>query len=465
MKINRVVLFLIGLIPFLVVHSSADFALSTMDDSKLEFTSIQNIEDLVIANITPIRTDNTDRIYTSNTTLSPNGDFIIFYRRPTRDTQMLCEYSFSSNASICVDGDAELPEFFGGFWSADSRYVVLNSDLNTLRLAQESDLTIYDTQTDTIINRTDDGVSVRESMFDEDVRNRIWIDIAPIFAPNGDLYFFRNAIDPSVDEWRADLMRIPAGEITGTSAPEALWRHPAIGAFTIFRTTNWYLDGSMSISPNGQYLAIASINVGQPDDTTNGIWLFDLTEKTVKTHIPISRLGESLEGLPIWLTQRMSEIELKGIFPTSLAWASDNNTLVIRMSNDLYYSEFFVPTFKYDVTADKFTSVYDFTAISEDDYKPESTLFDDVSLLADVNPTLMVMSPSHQALFYIGRDAITDTFVLSAISLVESGFVTPRRIATLTDYIPMNHTVTSIGYTAPTLRILTDEQLITLTEQ
>jgi hypothetical protein len=463
MKITRLALFLIGLLPFMVAHSSADVSHSTVDDSKLEFTSIQNLEELLSANITPTLTD---RIDPRTTTLSPNGEIIVFYHRDRENRMgMVCEYAFSANATTCMDGGEELPQFMGGFWSPDSRYVVLNSDVATLQFMRESDLTIYDTQTDTIINRTDDEVSVREDIFEDDVRNRVWIDTTPIFAPNGDLYFFRNAIDPSVDEWRADLMRIPASDITGTSAPEVLWRHPTIGAFPIFRTTDWYLDGAMSISPDGNYLAIASISLGRPDDTTNGIWLFDLAENAVKIQIPISRLGEATVGVPTWLTENMISTQFAGIMPNSLAWAGDSNTLVIRSINAIYYTEFFVPTYKYDVATDTLTSVYDFTTLSEDAYKPDITLFDDVSLFADVNPTIAVMSPSYQAVFYIGRDTLTDTFVLSAMSVVESGFATPRRIATLPDYEPLRNTITSIGYTSPILRISTGTQLITLTEQ
>ncbi|HRF99134.1 MAG TPA: hypothetical protein PLZ51_28175, partial [Aggregatilineales bacterium] len=246
---------------------------------------------------------------------------------------------------------------------------------------------------------------------------------------------------------------------------EVLWRHPTIGAYPVFRTSDWFLSGAMTISPDGKYLAISSIALGRPEDTTNGIWIFDLTQKSVKTQIPISRLGEVTVGVPTWLSENMISTQFAGIMPNSLAWAGDSNTLVIRSINAIYYTEFFVPTLKYDVVTDTLTSFYDFTTLSEDDYKPDVTLFDDISLFADVNPTVAVMSPSYQSVFYIGRDAIADTFVLSTMSVVESGFATPRRIATLPDYEPLRNTITSIGYTSPTLRISTGTQLITLTEQ
>lgn len=459
------ILFLIGLLPFIVAcgdNNKTQAQQISLNDNQLVFTSIQNVEDLLAANITPPMTANIDP---RSATLSPNGEIIVFYHRDReRRIGMVCEYTFSSNATICVDGGEELPDFIGGFWSPNSRYVVLDSDVTALQFMNESDLTIYDTQTDTIINRTDDGVSVREDIFEDDVRNRVWADTAPIFAPNGDLYFFRNAIDTSVDEWRADLVRIPASEITGTSAPEVLWRHPTIGAYPVFRTSDWFLNGAMSISPDGKYLAIASISLGRPDDTSNGIWLFDLTEKTAKTHIPISRLGEVTVGMPTWLAETMVSVQFAGIIPNSLAWASDSS-LVIKASNQLYYTKFFVPTYKYNVATDTLTSIYDFTTLSEEDYRPNTALFDDISLFADVNPTTAVVSPSGQTMFYIGLNQIADTFVLSAMSLVESGFAIPRRIATVDDYVPMTRVVTSIGYTAPTLRILTGTQLITLTEQ
>ncbi len=466
MKIARFVFVLVGLFSFVVAYSSADVAHVTVDDSQLEFVDVQNIEELLTANITPPFVDGVDDVDLRRTTLSPDGNTIIFYRRNRQHlTAMVCEYRFSSNSTTCVAGDEELPDFFGGFWSPDSRYVVLNSDIATLQFARESDLTIYDTQTDTITYRTDDGVSSRERIFEDDVRNRIWIDTAPIFAPNGDLYFFRNAIDPTLDEWRADLMRVAASDIIGTSAPEVVWRHPTTGSFSIFRTDGWYLDGAMSISPDGNYLAIASFNLANLGDTTNGIWVFDIAQKSVKTHIPVSRLGEAIDGIPTWVTQGISETGLRGIFPNSLAWANDNNTLVIWTRNDASYSEFFIPTIKYDVTTDTLSSFYDFTNLSKDDYKPTTTLFDDVSLFVDIYPTAMVMSPSYQTAFYIGRDNTTNTWILSAMSVIESGFTTPRRIANLTDYAPERTFVINVGYTAPTLRILTGEYLITLTKE
>ena len=467
MKTSRFILLFIGLVvPFVVAHSSADVLRVTVDDNRLQFTSIQTIEEFLIANITPTMTDGVDDIDPRRTTLSPNGDMLIFHRRDReRSVGMVCEYSFSSNSTNCVEEVEELPDFIGGWWSPDSRYVVLDSDIASLQYMREADLTIYDTQEDVIIYRTDDGVSVREDILADEVRNRVWVDTAPIFAPNGDLYFFRNAIDASVDEWRADLMRIPANEISGTSAPEVIWRHPTIGAYPVFRTSDWFLDGAMSISPDGKYLAIASISLGRPEDTTNGIWLFDLEQQAVKIQIPISRLAEVTSGVPVWITQNMVSTQFGGIIPNSLGWASDSNILVIKASNFLYYTEFFIPPLRYDVTADTLESLYDFTAIPEDGYKPDITLFDEVSISADISISMNVMSPSGQTMFYIGRDAITDTFVLSAISVVESGFTTPRRIATLTDYEPRSRIVTSIGYTAPTLRILTGTTLITLSDQ
>ena len=442
-----------------------------LDDSKLQLVSIENIDGsrdvagLLEANITPTFVDGVDDIDPHRATLSPDGETIVFYRHDReRGVSMVCEYRFSSNSSTCVEGDKELLEFNGGWWSSDSRYVVLDMDINILQLGQEADLTIYDTQTDTIINRTDDGVSASERVFEDDVRNRVWMDTAPIFAPNGDLYFFRNAIDTSVGEWRADLMRIAANEITNTTKPEVLWRHPAEGAFIVYRARDWYLDGTMSISPDGKYLAIASFDTSTTDNTNNTIWLFDLAQQSMKTQIPVSRLGEAIMGIPTWLTEQITTTQLIGIIFSGLAWTDDNH-LMIKASNFVYDTQFFIPIFKYDVNTDTLESVYDFSFVSEDGYKPDITLFDEVSISADISISMNVMSPSGQTMFYIGRDAITDTFVLSAISVVESGFTTPRRIATLTDYEPRSRIVTSVGYTAPTLRILTGTTLITLTEQ
>jgi len=482
MKTTRLALFIISLLPLMVAcggNSVTDIATNNktpqilLDDSKLQFVSIQDIGgteesgNFLEANITPPMADSGDNTDPRLATISPDGEKIVALRM-NRETNIdsICVYRFSSNATTCIEVGEQFPRFTGGFWSPDSRYVVLNTDVEALIYMHECDLLIYDTQENRLINRTDDGVPITERIIDEGFREKTWVDLTPIFAPNGDLYFFRNAIDPSVDEWRADLMRIPANEITGTSTPEVILRHPSDVPFPTFRTSGWQLDGSMSISPNGQYLAYSAITQ-DADDPNNGIWVIDLTQKSVKVHIPTARFGIITTGMPPWWVEKMAEIEMKGIFANSLSWASDSNRLVIMLVSGVYTrDDVLIPPLKYDVSANTLESFYDYTTISEE-FDERTTIFDSQSINVDNVPLISIMSPTDKTLFYIGRNTVTNKFVLSAMAIPESGFTTPRRIEDEVDFVPLSveRVATSIGYNGKTIRILSGLNLITLTEQ
>lgn len=475
---TRLIACFIILLPLLVACGGDGITVNppqiALDDSKLQFVSIENIRGsrdvtgLLEANITPpisTNREDRDRVYPHLSTISPDGERIIF-QRDTANTGMICVYQFATNASTCTDIGERIPEFIGGFWSPDGRYLVLNMDVEAIQRLIDIDILIYDTQENRLINRTDDNVSYDDRFIGEgsdEIRAKIWIDMAPTWSPNGDLYFFRNAIDPSVDEWRADLMRIPASDITGTSPAEVILRHSSDIPFPVFRLDRDTLYGAMSISPNGQYLAFSSMS--RPDDTTNGIWIINLIEKTVKIHLDYTRLPFVMTGVPAWWVQTVSDRGIFGIAPRNLTWSADSNRLVILLSNNEFATSLFLPPLKYDVSANTLESFYDYSTLTEDDKLHESTLFDEISLLADSNLIWAIPSPTHQAIFYVGRDILSNQFVLSGMSITETGFTTPRRIASFEDMALSPRAFASIGYNGDVVRILLGTDLITLREE
>lgn len=473
---TRLFLFLIILLPVLVACGDDGATVNppqiALDDGKLQFVSIENIGGsrdvvgLLEANITPpINQENRDRTYPQTSTISSDGERIIF-QRDSVNMGMICVYQFSANASTCTDIGERIPEFIGGHWSPDGRYFVPNLDVIGLRQFRDIDILIYDTQDNRLINRTDDGVNYDDRLVgdgSEEIRAKIWMDVAPTWSPNGDLYFFRNAVDPSVDEWRADLMRIPANDITGTSPAEVILRHPSDLPFPVFRLDRDTLYGAMSISPNGQYLAFSSMS--RPNDTTNGIWIVNLAEKTVKIHLDYNRLPFVMAGVPAWWVQTVSEKGIFSIAPRNLTWLGDSNRLVILLSNNEMALNLFLPPLKYDVSANTLESFYDYSTITEDDNLREITVFDDISLFADSNLRWAIPSPTNQAIFYVGRDMLSRQFVLSGMSIAETGFTTPRRIASFEDMELSSRAFASIGYNGDVVRILLGENLITLKEE
>ena len=445
----------------------------TLDDTKLQFVSIENIgrsgdvTSLLEANITPPISTNRDRISSETAVLSPDGERIIF-QRDTEDIGMICVYQFTTNTSTCTDIGERIPQFNGGYWSPDGRYWVLNMDIVALQQLRDADIFIYDTQDNRLINRTDDGVPFNARFVGdeaEEIRAKVWMDIAPTWLPNGDLYFFRNAIDPSMDEWRADLMRIPASDITGSSPAEVILRHPSDNTFPVYRGSGERLDGSMSISPNGQYLAYSALT-NRREDVYNGIWIIDLAQKSVKIHLDYNRLPFVMAGIPAWWIERATQnwgTSAPPLMARSLDWSDDNNRLVILLDNPALIPVP-VPPLKYDVTANTLESWYDFTTIGEDDDLREITVFGDVRLTADQNLRMAIVSPTHKTVFYMGRDG-RET-VLSAMSISEAGFITPRRIVSLADDdVNSRILITSIGYRNGTVRILAGTNLITLREE
>jgi hypothetical protein len=480
MKIHLFPLFLIALLPLLVACDDAGTIVNspqiTLDDSKLQFVNIENIggSDEIVgrleANITPpisTNREDRDRLFTHSAVISPDGERIIF-QRDTNTRGMICVYQFSTNATTCTDIGERLNEFLGGFWSPDGRYLALNMDLVGLRFLRDIDILLYDTQENRLINRTNDGVDPRDDFFgegSEETRAKIWMDVAPTWSPNGDLYFFRNSVNPENDEWVADLLKIPASDITGTGEPEVILRYPSDRAFPVYRSDSDKLDGAMSISPNGQYLAYSAMS-NDNEDPNNGIWIIDLAQKSVKIHLSYARLPVVMAGAPLWWVQKASENGILGIgIPHSLEWSADSNRLVIFLSNQSQLVNIFLPPLKYDVSANTLESFYDYSNVVEDGAVLLSTLFDEISLSADSNLVFSIISPTHKTVFYIGRNILEDEWILSAMPVTESGFVTPRRMASLSDFVPRNNTFASIGYSESTIRILTANNLITLTEQ
>jgi len=486
MKPHLFTLFIIALLPLLIAgggNSISAIAFGNtsntpqiaLDDSKLQFVSIENIGGsrdvvgLLETNITPAIEERGDGIDPRGAVISLNGEMIIAgrYNREARSGRV-CAYHFTSNATTCTDSIDDLPVFLGGFWSPDSRYLVLNTDIELIRSSNETDILIYDSQENRLINRTDDGVIGNDFMMGDSAgeRARVWVDLSMTFAPNGDLYFFRNAIDPTLDEWRADLMRISASDITSTSTPEVIFRHPTDRAFPVFRTNGYEIfDGIMSISPNNEYLAYSAMSAGG-EDPNNGVWIIDLTQKSDKAHLNNERFGTITAGMPTWWLEMYSSEWLGDFSARSLAWSADSDRLVIMFHSFRYENDdILFPLLKYDVSTDTLESFYDYSTITEDIDLPQATLFDDVSLMADNRLVAGVISPTHNTVFYIGRDNLTEDYILSGMVITESGFTTPRRMASLSDFVPRSNTFTSIGYSGSTVRILAGSNLITLTEQ
>lgn len=447
--------------------SSAPQSPLALDDNNLQFVSMESIgrtEDmpnLPEANITPPISDS-DRIYFDSAVISPDGERIIFQRDSGTTSTYICVYQFIANASTCTNMGERTFEFYGGYWSPNGRYFVLNLDVIGLTQARDIDILIYDTQDNLFINRTDDGVGYNDRFLNNDeMRSKVWMDIASTWSPNGDLYFFRNAIDPSVNEWRADLMRIPADDIIGTNSPEVIFRHPSNRPYTVFRAEIDKLNGVMNISPDGRYLAFSSMS--EPGDPTNGIWIFDLIENAVKIHLDDDRLLVIMTGVPEWWIQTVSETGLFGLAPRSLAWTGDSNQLVILLFNNQLRPDLLLPLLRYDVAADMLDSFYDYSAISEDDLR-QVPLFDDIPLLTDNIPSWALVSLTQQAIFYMGLNLANRQFILSMVNIVEDGFTTPRRITSIESISIFSKSFFSIGYNGDVVRILAGTNLITLRE-
>jgi hypothetical protein len=298
-----------------------------------------------------------DSSASASATLSPNARYIFW----TDDRNTLCLYELASTTNTCWSFPddpvrADAAEAF--VWSPDERYVAFSD--TSLRLAYEGDLWVFDTQEGRLINLTDDGII--GSMLGPD-DEEIWIDYLPTWSPDGALYFVRAT---RLEEgYGLNLYRFPRQTLAGVE----LWGEleivmdltPTLGTGLPFYDNRPVpLDGVLSFSPDGQWLALAvNDEIGRRNEDLPGIYLLNLPTGDL-TQL-VSRAAMLASNLPAW------EDPDRPVFLqiTGLAWASNSASLVATLFDPSGRTTPTSQSYQVEVATGQITPLFNWQASSE----------------------------------------------------------------------------------------------------
>lgn len=275
--------------------------------------------------------------------IAPDGERIAHM---TTDRQ-LCVVGIDDAAQTCT----ALPEsFFGSpvrlHWSPDSEQIAFTEWW--LGNLIDGDLWLW--TDDTITNLTDDG--------DTRLTESTTLDYSPFWSLDGALYFFRSErVETPIMGvgWDVRLMRFVDDADSPETVRDLSGELPALAV--VDSVGNAFFDGAISLSPDGETLALAAIDVNTLISDTNGIYTLALDGET-----PAQRRAEVLfnAGVPRWV---VPDPAFSPFLLSGMTWVEDDllvgslHVLVLRVtdliSNALYRvdldDETVTPRFDYTI--------------------------------------------------------------------------------------------------------------------
>lgn len=388
------------------------------------------LADITYANAISL-TDFNEDINFRTAMLSPDGSMIGWHT--PQDDGLICVYTFADAQTIC----STVPEIFRGspqyiMWSPDSRYITFSQDF-VVRF-QEADIWLFDVSTRRFNNVTDDQINrwrPMQGVGEGDAEGPLWIDIAFTWGPDLNLYFYRVELsDPSkMDPYTAGIYRLnlDSGETTLIrDITEDFER------FSIYLNRELEFDGSLSISPDGQRIAMIALE-HELDSPRSGIWVMP----TDGTEGPQQLVAASdlTAGLVIDALQGF-----KFAIPMGLAWSADGRSLY-TLGTTIYTGTLGGGAVVYQIDAGtgEVTGLNDFSAYDRE------TIY-----TADDN--------GHAPAFYIPRGAVLssdgttplvlhafeDQGGLSALRMID-GAPQPEMLVTIDDFSPIPASVSSVA--------------------
>lgn len=345
-----------------------------------------------------------------NAVLSPDGTRIAW--ADPRDNGQVCLYEIADENVQCNP----IPEIFGGairllLWSPDSRYIAFSQD--GLRLFQEPDIWVFDTETRVFANRTDDNINrwrFGRKPSSGDSPGPLWFDHTFAWGPDGNIYFVRFDAPDSSDfsEGATGLYRVSP---ESGSAELIYDLTNDFERFTIYQQEQFHLNGALVVSPDATTIAFAVIEADL-DSAKNGVWVMSLSGEEAPRQV--IRATDLVVGLP-------SDVEAgRFLLPIGLAWTPNQSGLYLFASNPLL-EQSAVGSILYHITLEdnQLTPLADFSEYtSEEILKPNKTT--GRSLLYEV-PRAAVMSPDGTMPLVLHIDRESGQAALSAVALSEDG--------------------------------------------
>lgn len=361
---------------------------------ELNYTTAVKIDDLI------------PDINFRNAVLSPDGTKIAWH--DPRDDGSMCLYTLADRQTSCQP----VPEVFGSqppllLWSPDSRYVAFTQ--NFFIFFHEPDIWFFDTETETVTNMTDDGItrwSPISGLGEGDSEGPLWIDHTMTWGPDGSLYFLRLALsDPtSLDSGTTVLYRLDPE--SGES--EMIRDLPAaVERLAVYGGRDLNLDSAMSVSPDGSMIAFVAMHPDR-EAAGNGVWIMPLDtreEATQLVHLMDFNAGMVIEDQEDGLY----------LFPTGIAWSADMQSLyVLAMNPQFQFTPYIL--YRIDVATGDMIPLTDFSGYTRQEILKVDE--DGMSAVFDV-PRAAVMSPDGTTPIIFHALPQNNRATISAISLVD----------------------------------------------
>ncbi len=349
-----------------------------------------------------------DDVNFRNAVLSPDGTRIA-WADPSNDGQV-CLYEIANENTQCNP----IPEIFGGairllLWSPDSRYLAFSQD--GLRLFQEPDIWVLDTDRQVFANRTDDNINrwrFGREPSSGDSRGPLWFDYTFAWGPDGNIYFVRfDAPDSSnFDEGTTGLYRVSPEN----GVPELIYDLTNdYERFAIYQQEQHDLNGVMAVSPDATQIAFIVLE-RDFDSFNSGVWVLSLSGDEAPRQVV--RATEFIGGLPSDVSE-----DGKFLLPMGLAWSPDQSGLYVFARDPLLENA--VGSILYHIALDnnQLTPLTDFSEYTSAEInQPDKTTGS--SLRYEV-PRAAVMSPDGTTPLVFHFETEIDQAGLSAITLSE----------------------------------------------
>jgi hypothetical protein len=321
-----------------------------------------------------------------------------------------CLYPFAAAKVTCYPWPEKFRGFgrFSGFtWSPDGTTIAFTESL--FDYFNESDLWVFDVQSGTYTDRTDDGNFGGILKPSKDGKPYL-LDYLPTWNPaNGDLYFFRSVRDTSGNT-SLELYLFPLKDTEPKLVRDLSSDFPI---FSVFRQP--------VISPDGSQMALIVLP-NKRDDTRNGLWTLSLKDGKVTQ---VATMDVFKAGLPAWGKDHSA------LMPETVSWVGDNGLLVSAADYQFATMGVAQNVFYIDLTTQAAKPMVDFSDV------PDRQAFfkvgpDGTSAMFRI-PRAGVSSPDGKTFWYLNRDVAGEQAGISALALPLDG-AAPRLLEKIDDF-------------------------------
>ena len=248
--------------------------------------------------------------------LSPDGAQIAWANRD--DPLELCVAEIDNPNPRCTP----IPQQFDSsvtslMWSPDSRYLAFTP--NFFMFFHEPDIWVMDVEDGQILNMTNDGTDMPLLSSGFDAENT-FLDHTMTWGPDNQLYFIRHQDIDDIEFTTLNRLDPETGETESIIDLSNRFQR-----FSIYDTNQEYnLDGSMSLSPDGDTLALL-VREFDRDSNLSGIYTLDLTDPDAAPKRVVGVQAFNL-GLPRDLPQDDDTY----LMPMGIQWSGDGSGLFVH---------------------------------------------------------------------------------------------------------------------------------------